>query len=460
MSRYNFLHDFQKRASDFWLKHKQAYFAVDMGLGKTAIVLYSLTRIKRPALVVAPLRTIFTTWPEEINKWDFPLEFAIVHGEGKEEALRVRADVYLTNYETIPWIYSELRKIFKQGGRAPFEVLVIDEGSKIKNPKTKRFKFFDALKKIFSYRAILSGTPAPNTLLDLWSQYYILTDGRALGDHFYSYRNRYFTQHAFNPYSIELKENADIEIYNRIRPSTFRLAAEDYLELPEITYNYIALDLPKGLRKTYNTFKKDFLVTIGGVDLVALNSATLSNKLRQFLQGFNYYETGEFDNRDRPIKSATEFHDIKVHALKDLVEDLNQPVLCAIQFKHELEMIRRVFPKAPIIAGGTSTADATKFIKLWNNQELPLLLCHPLSLSHGVNLQTGGSNILWYCQPWSLEQYLQFNSRLHRQGQRQGVVINHLTIKDSIDDKVAQVLSDKNLTQQKLLDFLKDEENF
>ena len=456
MSNYDFMHLYQKRASTFWVDNKQVYYMVDCGLGKTVIVLHALVKLRKPALIIAPLRVVYSVWPQEIEKWKFPMVYSIIHGKKKEEALQKQADIYITNYETIPWLYDNLRAMTKKKQTLPFDVLVVDEGSAIKSPRTKRFKYLEAMKHIFGYRAILSGTPAPRSLRDLWAQYYILTDGKTLGDNYHAFKNRYYEAHPFNPYEVTEKEGAEEDIHNRVVPNTFRLDAEEYLELPDISYNYIELELPKALRKQYSTYKKEFMLTVEDLDYVALNAATLSNKLRQFLQGFNYYETGEYKSNGDPVRSATEFHTVKLKALIGLIEELNQPLLCTIQFKYELETIRRVYPNAPIIAGGTKPSDAIKYIEQWNKKEIPLLLCHPLSLAHGVNLQSGGCNVLWYCQPWSLEQYIQFNKRLHRQGQSKGVVIHHLVIKNSIDEKVAKVLSQKNMTQQKLLDYLRD----
>jgi SNF2 family DNA or RNA helicase len=453
------LRNYQLRGSEFWINNPRTYFAVDMGMGKTAIILYALTQINKPALVIAPLRTVYSTWPEEIKKWGFNLKYSIVHGKDKADALMSKADVYITNFESIPFIYDSLVRMHQARQPIPFEVCVIDEGSMIKAPKTKRMKYLTALKSVFpKYRAILSGTPAPNSLLDLWSQYYFLCDGKALGQNYGTFRRIYYNANEYNPYLYTIKQGADKQIYEKIKPYTFRLDAKDYLNLPELSYNYIEVELPNKLMKQYKKFKKEFILGIDEVDHVALNTASLSLKLRQFLQGFIYYQIEQ--ENDEPLRNAKELHDIKLKALKDLITETGQPILCAIQFKYELEMIRREFPKAPIIAGGTNNKDAIQYIQQWNKGELPLLLCHPLSLSHGVNLQAGGCNIVWYCQTWSLEQYQQFNKRLHRMGQKNGVVIHHLVIKNTIDDRVSRALKQKDMTQQALLDFLKEEDNY
>jgi SNF2 family DNA or RNA helicase len=455
------LHDYQLKGAQFWIDNPRTYFAIDMGLGKTATVLYALTKIKKPALVVAPLRTVYDTWPNEIKKWNFPLKYSIIHGSNKLKAIATKADVYITNYESIPFIYDTLVFLVQNKRPLPFEVCIVDEGSMIKATKTTRFKYFEALRKVFpKYRTILSGTPAPNSLQDLWAQYYFLNDGKLFSQYFGTFRRTYFDADEYNPYTYTLKPDADKQIYNIIKPYTFRLDAKDYIKLPDIIYNYIPLALPNKLKKQYAKFKKEFLLTIGDIDHEALNSATLSLKLRQFLQGFIYYNTGEYKPSGEAIRKVTEIHKIKLTALIQLIEETNQPILCAIQFKYELEMIRAVYPTVPIIAGGTKNKDAVNYINQWNKGKIPLLLCHPKSLSHGVNLQSGGCNIVWYSQTWSLEQYKQLNKRLHRQGQKKGVVIHHLIIQNTIDEKITKVLAAKDMTQQALLDYLRDETNY
>lgn len=455
------LENYQKRGVRFWLDNPRTYFAIDMGLGKTIIALTALTKIKKPALVIAPLRTVYTTWPDEIKKWNLPLKYSIIHGPDKLEAIARKADVYLTNYESIPFIYDTLVFLVQNKRPLPFSVCIIDEGSMIKSPSTQRFKYFDALRKVFpKYRTILSGTPAPNSLLDLWAQYYFLNDGKLFSKYYGTFRREHYSANEYNPFAYTIKPGAAKQIYKKILPHTFRLDTKDYIKLPDIKYNYISVDLPSKLKEQYKTFKKDFILQLGSITHEALNSATLSMKLRQFLQGFIYYDTGEFTPSGKPIRRASELHKVKLNTLQDLVKELNQPILCAVQFKHELEMIRKIYSDVPIIAGGTKNTLATRYIQQWNKGELPLLLCHPKSLAHGVNLQSGGCVIIWYSLTWSLEQYQQFNKRLHRRGQKNAVMINHLVIKDTIDDRVTRILANKDMTQQALLDYLRDNTNY
>lgn len=452
---------YQRKGIAFWIAHPRTYYAVDMGLGKTAIVLHALCRLKQPALVVGPIRPIYTTWPEEIKKWGLPLTYTIVHGKDKLYNIQKKADVYLANFESIPFIYDYLVSLSKRRRPCPFSVLVIDEGSMIKAPNTQRLRYLEALRKVFpGYRAILSGTPSPNSLLDLLAQYYILTDGETLGEHYGTFRHTHYDADEYNAYTYTLKPGADQKIYDKVAPITFRLDEADHLDLPELVYNYIPVQISKTLRREYNKFKKEFLLDLENVTVEAVNAATLSSKLRQLLQGFIYYYTDEVLPNGAPKRFVRDLHTAKVDALKEVVETANSPVLCAIQFKHEIEMIRRAYPDVPVIAGGTDNTKANDIIAAWNRGEVPLLLCHPRSLSHGVNLQSGGSTVLWFCQTWSLEQYLQFNKRLHRRGQTDSVIIHHLVVQNTIDDRVTAVLSRKNITQKLLLDFLKEGNNY
>jgi len=446
---------YQDRGVQFWLDNPRCYFAIDMGLGKTLITLLSLVKLGLPTLIIAPLRTVYTTWPEEIEKWNIPLSYSIVHGKGKVKALTKKVDVYLTNFESIPFVYDSMVELHKNKTPFPFSACVIDEGSMIKSHSTKRFKYLDSLRGLFpKYRAILSGTPAPNSLMDLWAQYYFLTDGEALGDNFFKFRRKYYTSESWNPYQFYIKQGAAADIQKRIAPYTFRLDERDHLELPEITYSYLPVKLTDKLMKQYNELKKEFLLELNDVVHTALSTATLSMKLRQFLQGFLYYEAEDGERKANPT------HNAKLTRLKELIDESSSPVLCAIQFRHEIEMIRSKFPDAPVIASGVKASTAARIIEKWNKGEIPLLLCHPASMAHGVNMQYGGSTVVWFCTTWSLEHYLQLNKRLHRSGQKKGVVVHHIVVKGTIDDKVTQALSRKMSSQQELLDFLRDETNY
>lgn len=448
------LYGYQKRAIEWMKTRPKSYLALDMGLGKTAITLKWIKHILKDCkgvLVLAPLRTVGTTWPDEIKKWTPGLTYTILHGPKKMENLNRKVDMYLINYEGIAWLFEALKYYHKSTGKVPFRALVIDEGSMVKSWETKRFKILKLLRPLFlKYMTVLSGTPAPNSLLDLWAQYFLLDAGARLEKYITHYKRHYFYQVDRMGYTWRINKGAKKTIYERIADITYRLDAKDYADLPEITHNAIKVPLSPKLRKQYKTLEDEFFLALDDADsahVAAFSAAALSMKLRQFLQGAVYIDA---DHNYRIV------HEEKLKVLKSMVEEAGgSGILCAIQFRFELEMIQKVFPKVPYIAGGVSAGQATKLINQWNRGELPLLLCHPASLSHGVNLQSGGHTILWYGLTWSSEQYLQLNKRLHRNGQKKAVVVHHLIVPNSMDGRIMQALNAKFKTQNELLDYLR-----
>lgn len=444
------LRDYQRRGIKFWLQKKSVYYAVDMGLGKTAMALRVLQRVGLPALVIVPKKPMFLTWPDEIKKWAPELTYTILHGGDKEANLDLDVDIYLCNPEGIKWLYNALAKRFKCGSKPRQEMLIIDEGSMWKAPKTQRFKFLKAMLPLFPvWRAILSGTPSPNSYEDLWSQYYILDEGKSLTPNFHRFRNKYFQRIPRGVYDeYIMKEGSFKEIYDAISPRTFRLDEKDHLTLPPRLKSNMELELTPKLRKLYVEFKKEFIIEIEGLEVDAISQASLSMKLRQFLQGAVYTDDkGNYQH----------IHNIKLDALGEILETLNgNPLLCAVQFKFEKEMILKKFPGTPFISGGTNDDDAIRYVREWNEGKIPFLCTHPASIGHGTNLQFGGHNALWYALPWNLEHYLQFNKRLHRSGQKKPVNIMHLVFKNSIDELVVKALDRKDMNQRRLLDYLRE----
>jgi SNF2 family DNA or RNA helicase len=442
------LHDYQERAIEFCLKHKTVFLAMDLGLGKTAVALKVIRRTKRPAIVFAPLRVIYTTWPDEIKKWAPELTYSILHGPNKSSILKnSKADILLVNFDGLKWFAKEIMKTTDWRKR----ILVIDESSMIKSPTTIRFK---TLKKLFplwdKYRLCLSATPSPNGYHELWSQYYMLDKGQRLLESYYQFRGTYFNYTGPPLYKTTIRKGSYEKIRDSIRPITFRLDAKDYLNMPDVIYNDITLVLPKRLRDKYKELEDNFFLDFAESEATAFSAAALSMKLRQFIQGAVYTDAkkGEF----YPL------HQIKIDALKELLETATgQPILCPIQFKFERRMIDEIIGgNIPCIAGGTSIVDSNRYIQEWNKGSLPLLLCHPASLGHGVNLQAGGHIMLWFGLTWSLEHYMQLNGRLIRQGQKSNsVTVNHLIMKNTIDERVASVLKIKDATQSMLLNALK-----
>ena len=443
------LHQYQKKAIEFGLENKTVFLAMDLGLGKTAVSLKIIQRLKQKAIVFAPLRVIYNTWPDEIKRWTPELTYDIIHGPDKRNVFRrSRADILLINFDGLKWFSKE---VVQSHIRWQKRILILDESSMIKSPSTLRFKTLKKMMPLWSdYRFCLSATPAPNGYHELWSQYYMLDKGERLFSVFYRFRSNFFNYSGPPLYKTSLRKGAYEQIRDLIKPITYRLDANDYIDMPDIVYNDIPLVLSKPLQNKYKELENNFFLEFAGADATAFNAAALSMKLRQFIQGAVY--TDLKDGSFYPL------HQIKIDALKELLEtSAGQPILCPVQFKFELKMIHEFIDKSiPCIAGGTSIAESNSLIRAWNNSELPLLLCHPASLGHGVNLQAGGHIMLWFGLTWSLEHYKQLNGRLIRQGQKNKcVAIHHLIMKNTIDERVVKVLKDKDATQSKLLDALK-----
>lgn len=455
------LHKYQLEASDFALKHKSTYQMLDMGMGKTAIALDWVKRMPKNArgtLVIAPLSTIYSSWPDELKLWAPELTVTVLHGKNKNEGLTDKSSVYLVNFEGVQWLFEKLKEYFAVTKSVPFRSIVIDEGSMIKSHNTKRFKVLQTLIEIFpKYRMILSGTPAPNTLQDLWSQYYILDKGQSLGRNISTFRNKYMLQVDRMGYIYRLKKGAKDKIYEQIKPLTFRLDAKDYLTIPDRQDNIIKVKLPQSTLGKYKSLESDFYMALDDESTVAFSVPALAMKLRQFVQGCLYVDV---DPASKMPKSGSrpfvEIHNVKLKALQNIVENSGgRGILCPIQFRFELEVLKKAFPSASVIAGGTSAAQAGKLIKQWNQGSIPLLICHPKSIGHGVNLQAGSNIIVWYGLTWSAEQYAQLNGRLHRQGQKHKVIIHHLVCADTIDEQIIKALGKKIAGQKDMLDYLR-----
>ncbi len=446
------LHPYQERARDFIEEHKCCFLAMDMGTGKTAVILDFIKQSGQKAFVLGPLRTITSSWPDEIKKWAPELTYKVLHGDGRSLVNTKGTDILLMNYEGLKWL-SQQRGVWTR------RMVIYDESSMCKAHGTQRFKLLRKMHPLWTDTSVcLSATPAPNSLQELWSQYYLLDKGDRLGKNITQFRERYcrsfsYPGMSFTEYRVAPEKERDI--INAVAPITFRLDAADYLDMPSITYNRIDCTLTAKLTKQYKKLEDDFFLQLEDVGIEAPSAGLLSMKLRQFVQG-GLYSVDEVTEK----RTWHELHNIKLRALKELVEtSAGQPILCAIQFKGELAMIREAFNNAPVIAGGTTAKQGSEYIKSWNSGQIPLLLCHPASLSHGVNLQTGGHLLLWYGLTWSLEQYLQLNGRLHRQGQQNGVIVHQLVMKNTVDEAVLTALTRKNATQQGLLQALKDYHN-
>lgn len=388
-------------------------------------------------LVIAPLSVAEKTWSDEIEKWDHlnHLTFSKVLGSRQQRmaALAKKADVYLINRENVEWLVDHYRKDW------PFQTVIIDESSSFKSPSAKRFKALRKVRPMIERLVELTGTPSPNNLMDLWSQIYLLDQGERLGKTITSFRNHYFTpasQNGHIVYSWALLPGAEEAIYKKISDICVSMKAKDYLKLPPRTNNVIEVELSSTDWKKYKELERHYVLELDESDVVASNAATLSNKLLQMANGCIYDE----DGAPQPI------HDKKLDALERIIEEAQgQPVLVFYQYKHDLARIQERFKQAKVL--DVSAGD----IKKWNEGKIPVLLAHPQSAGHGLNLQAGGHIIVWFGLTWSLEFYQQANARLDRQGQQNPVIVHHLVAKGTIDEDVMKALETKEVGQEALM---------
>lgn len=440
------LHRYQNRAVGFALGYERSYMMVDIGYGKTAIALRTIKHSGCKAIVFAPLRVALVTWPEEIRKWVPDLSYTVLHGPKKDYLVHNKVDIFIVSYSSIKWFAQQYSKgIFREKGY----FLVLDEASMVRDASTQRFKMLAKLLRLFpKYRMALSASPTPNGYHELWSQYYLLDDGERLGKTNNKFLGTYFnlTGPPFYEKSVRL-EKVD-ELFDKIEDITFRLDNSEYIELPGITYNRIPVQLPQKKMSEYRNLERTFVLQLGEAEIPAFSSASLSMKLRQFIQGAMYHD-GPNGKRVYSI-----IHTAKAAALRELMElHRHQPILCAVQFRFEYKMIcDELGYKPPVIDGSTNDRQSIEYIEEWNRGETQLLVCHPASIAHGINLQTGGHIIVWYGLPWSLEHYEQLNGRVYRQGQKEKVTIHHLVGQDTIDEDILIALSKKHVSQRKLLD--------
>jgi len=439
-------HNYQTYATDFMIKNPVSAVFLDMGLGKTVITLTAINEMCRNSflvskvLVIAPLRVARDTWPTEIEKWDHlkGLTYSVAVGTEAERkaALKKKASVYIINRENVSWLIENSDIPFD------FDMVVIDELSSFKNHRAKRFKSLQLVRPKVKRIVGLTGTPSPNGLMDLWAQFRILDLGKRLGRYISHYRNNYFIPDKRNGmvvFSYKPLPNAQENIYKQIEDITLSMKAQDYLDMPECIYNEVPVKLSETEWKIYETLKKELVVSIKGDEVDASNAAVLSNKLSQLANGCIYTED----------KMPIHLHDKKLDALEDLIEAANgKPVLVAYWFKHDLESIKRRFDVREI--------KTSQDIKDWNDSKIPVAVIHPASAGHGLNLQAGGSTLVWYGITWNLELYQQTNARLYRQGQKSStVVIHHIIAKGTIDELIMKALINKDKTQAALIDAVK-----
>lgn len=438
-------HEYQRRDIERVIRQKHIGLFLDMGLGKTVITYTAIQRLLvnfaiYKVLVIAPKRVAEDTWSREHEKWDHLSGIRVSKVLGtrrqREAALEADADVYVIGRDNTRWLVEYYGKAW------PFDMVVIDELSSFKNPKSQRFR---ALRKVIAKadRVVgLTGTPSPNGLIDLWAQVYLLDQGERLGKTLGSYRTKYFYPGASNGnvvYKWALRRGASAAIKDKIKDICISMSAKDYLTLPERIDNEIRIRLTDKDMATYRQMEQDQLIRIQGENVVALSASAVMIKLLQMANGAVYSDTGE----------VVKVHPWKADALAEIADTSETPVLVFYSYKHDLTAIKGKIPEARELQTAEDISD-------WNAGKIRVLLAHPASVGYGLNLQDGGSTIVWYGLTWSLELYQQANARLHRQGQQRPVIIHHLIAEGTVDEQVMRALKFKDTSQQALLDALKE----
>ena len=444
-------HDYQAYAVEYIETHPVASIFLDMGLGKTSITLTAISNLLfdsfevHKVLVIAPLRVARDTWTAEVEKWDHlkDLRCSVAVGTVAERktALLRQADIYIINRENIGWLIEE------SGLPFDFDMVVIDELSSFKNHNTKRFKSLLKVRAKVNRIVGLTGTPASNGLMDLWAEFRILDMGQRLGRFITKYRTDYFMPDKRNGqviYSYKPLPFAEKAIYEKIGDITISMKSTDHLQMPKLISSEYEVHLSEDERKRYDELKQDLVLSIGDGEITASNAASLSGKLSQMANGAIYDDNG----------NSIHIHDRKLDALEDIIEAANgKPILVAYWFKHDYERITERLKSLKI---PHSRLDDSASLRRWNNGEIPVALIHPASAGHGLNLQSGGSTLVWFGLTWSLELYQQTVARLWRQGQTANtVVVQHIVTKGTIDNRILKALSQKEHTQTALIDAVK-----
>lgn len=448
------LHKYQKVCVEHIISHPFCGVFLDMGLGKTISTLTAIEELKYDyceidtVLVIAPKRVAETVREEEAKKWDHTkhLTFSKIIGTERQRlaALKVKADVHIISRDNIAWLCS------LYAAKLPYDMLVIDELSSFKAHQTQRFKSLRLARPWFKRVVGLTGTPAPNGLINLWSQMYLIDRGERLEKTISAYRSRYFRPGASNGYvvySYNLLSDSERLIQERIKDICISMRAEDYLEMPERIDNFVRVTMPNKLMDAYKKFEQENVITLaneieeGATTVNAVNAAALSNKLLQFANGAMYDEN----------KNVVPIHDLKLEALKEIIEAADgKPVLVAWTYQFDRDRIKNYFRS--MAPRELKTAED---INDWNAGKVQLMLAHPASAGHGINLQAGGNIIVWYGLTWSLELYQQFNARLYRQGQKQRTIIHHIVTSGTHDEDVVKALKSKDKTQNNLMNSIK-----
>ena len=440
-------HEYQRFATQHILDHPEAAVLLDCGMGKSVITLQAIFDLCldsfeiQKVLIVAPLRVARDSWPAEIEKWDElkGLTYSVVTGTEKQrrQALAKRSTIYIINRENLDWL------IRKSNIPFTFDMIVLDELSSFKSHQTNRFKALMSVRPRVKRIVGLTGTPASNSLIDLWAEFKLLDMGKRLGRYITRYREEYFVpdkRNGMQVYSWKPVLGSQQRIYDAISDITISMESRDYLQMPDLVLNEIDVYLDEKEKDIYKSFKSSLTAEFKDQEITAMNAAALSNKLLQMANGAVYTDDGK----------VIPLHDRKMEALEDLIESANgNPVMIAYWYKHDLERIQEKFKIREI--------KTRKDIEDWNSGKIKIACIHPASAGHGLNLQSGGSTLIWFGLTWSLELYQQTNARLYRQGQKNTVVIHHLITKGTIDEQVMAALKRKDKTQSALMAAVKAE---
>lgn len=443
-------HNYQKYCIEKVIENENIGLMLDMGLGKTIITLTAITELKfnyfevNKVLIIAPKKVAESTWGNEIAKWrhlkDLKISKVLGSLTKRIKALNTRADIFIINRENVSWLVDYYRQDW------PFDMVVVDEFSSFKNHASKRFKSLKMIKSKIKRLVGLTGTPAPNGLKDLWAQVYLLDQGERLGENISAFRDRYFNYHRFgysNFGEYEIKAGAEKAIKDKISDICISMRAEDYLELPDIIYDNVPIELDTKSKKQYEELEKKMVLSLDTTDIDVASAAALSGKLLQLSNGAIYDEN----------RKVHEVHDCKIERFVELIEQLNgKSALVFYNFKHDLERIKKVLNKSKLKVVELKTPEDEKE---WNKGNVDILLAHPASAAYGLNLQDGGNHVVWFGLNWSLELYQQANKRLHRQGQKEKVIIHHLITKGTRDEDVMRAIENKGNVQEELLQSLK-----
>ena len=445
-------HKYQLTAINHVINVPKCGLFLDMGLGKTVSTLTAIKELKynrfqvNKVLIIAPKKVAEGTWSKEKDKWnhtkDFRVSLVLGSQQKRIKALSVNADLYIINRENIPWLVDYLRNDWY------FDTVVIDESSSFKNSRSKRFKALKMVLPKINRLIELTGTPSPNGVEDLWAQIYLLDQGTRLEKYITHFRAKYMEPNKRNRSQIfdyKIKDGVYDSIINKISDICISMKSEDYLELPDLSYNEIPVILNDKARRDYDKMERDFVLELERAEdeITAVNAAALSNKLLQISNGAVYDSSGVY----------TEVHDAKIDSFLELVERLQgKSLLVFYNFQHDRDRIKKALEKSDLVVKELKT---TQDEDDWNAGKIDILLTHPASAAYGLNLQEGGNHVCWFGLSWNLEHYQQANKRLHRQGQKEKVIIHHLVTQGTRDEDVMRALDNKAGVQEEIMQSLK-----